>query len=157
MILWGETLSHRWKYLQWDLRSCMCRGRETHHLGRINGAPCWAAAGITPQQVCRIWATCLCQIPVLLPASCPCFWQLEGLPRFSPWHPAAVRGLQGAPLPLHKRIALYGKGRAWLLGMDSIHVPNALGLGNAPVCPAKQCTEPSPGTALLSARVDFCA
>lgn len=32
-----------------------------------------------------------------------------------------------------------------------------LGLGNAPVCPAKQCTEPSPGTALLSARVDFFA
>lgn len=38
------------------------------------------------------------------------------------------------------------------LGMNKC---SGLRLGSSPGCPAKQCTEPSPGAALLSARVGF--
>lgn len=130
MILWGETLGKpQIKISPCTLLSHVCSGRGTHPTGSINRAPCWAAAGIALQQVCRIWATCLWQIPVLLPASHPILLAAGGTAPLLPLAPAAVPRLQGAPLPPTQGLLFMAKAEAGCLGMDGIHVPDALGWG----------------------------
>lgn len=123
MILWGETLSKpQMKISPWDLLSRVCRGRKTHHTGRINRAPCWAAAAIAPQQVCRIWASCLCQIPLLLPASCPILLAAgRGCPAPPPAPSSCVRAARSPTPPAHKDCSLWQRQRAaawgWTVSM----------------------------------------